>query len=109
MPSAAFCSFDGSGLNSVNHASFPFMAAFPTARTLLISVGYFAGLIGDAHSGPAVAEPLLELPKLTVTDVRRLPPPEPWRYAQIPGFEILSAASDRETQKLLRDFQLFNE
>ena len=57
---------------------------------------------------PLASEPALELPKITVTDHRPLPPPESWRYAKIPGIEILSGASDRETQKLLRDFQLFN-
>jgi len=53
--------------------------------------------------------PALELPKITVTDQRPLPPPESWRYARIPGVEILSAATDRGTQKLLRDFQLFKD
>jgi hypothetical protein len=58
---------------------------------------------------PMATEPLLELPKFIVTDERPLPPPEAWRYARIPGLEILSGVSDRETQKLLRDFQLFDE
>ena len=58
---------------------------------------------------PAALEPPVALPAYTVTDSRGLPPPEAWRYAQIPGFEVLSNASDRETGKLLRDFQLFNQ
>jgi len=58
---------------------------------------------------PVATEPPLELPKITVVDQRPLPPPESWRYAQVPGIEILSGASDRETQKLLRDFQLFRD
>lgn len=50
---------------------------------------------------------IVELPKVVVTDSRDLPPPESWRYATIPGFEILTNASERETQQLLREFQLF--
>ena len=38
----------------------------------------------------AVAEqPIIELPKFEVTDSRVLPAPEKWRYAAIPGFEVL--------------------
>jgi hypothetical protein len=51
--------------------------------------------------------PIVELPKFVVTDSRELPKPEAWRYAQIPGFEILSNASDRATKDLIRDFTLF--
>ncbi|MDB6165929.1 MAG: hypothetical protein JWQ83_1069, partial [Lacunisphaera sp.] len=64
--------------------------------------------IERAAAQPAPTPPPLELPKFVVTDERPLPPPETWRYAQAPGMEILSGASDGETQKLLRDFQLFN-
>lgn len=49
------------------------------------------------------------LPAFDVTADRALPPPEVWRYAEIPGFEILSSGTDRETQRLLREFQLFNQ
>ena len=59
--------------------------------------------------GPTTDTPPLVLPKFTVNDLRELLPPESWRYARVPGLEILSQASDRETQKLLRDFQIFNE
>jgi hypothetical protein len=79
------------------------------ARLLFLCGWLSAALITELHAGPVTTEPLLELPKMTVTELRSLPPPEAWRYAQVPGLEILSAASDRETQKLLRDFQLFNE
>jgi hypothetical protein len=51
----------------------------------------------------------ISLPVFTVTDSRELPPPEAWRHVKIPNFEILSNASDRETQRLLRSFQQFNE
>ncbi len=59
---------------------------------------------------PSVPEgPIIELPKFVVTDSRELPPPEAWRYATIPGFEILSNASDKATQRLLRDFDMFRQ
>ena len=109
LPSVAFSFVAVPALNPDNHAILPTMSAIPVVRVLFLSGFFFAVLIGELHSGPAVTEPLVELPKLTVTDVRRLPPPEPWRYAQVPGLEIISAVSDRETQKLLRDFQLFTE
>jgi len=76
-------------------------------RFALLAVVLAGAPLLGAAAEPAPAGPPLELAKITVTDHRELPPPEAWRYARIPGFEILSAAPDRETQKLLRDFQLF--
>ena len=57
----------------------------------------------------AAAGPVVELPKFVVTDSRELPPPESWRYATMPGFEILSNASDKATQRLQRDFDMFRQ
>ena len=54
----------------------------------------------------ALAEPIIELPKFEVTDSRLLPPPEAWRYASIPGFEILSSISARATTRFVKDFLL---
>src|SRR3954465_9237153 len=53
------------------------------------------------------AGPVVELPAFVVSDTRALPPPESWRYATIPGFEILSNSSDRTTQRLINDFEMF--
>ncbi len=53
--------------------------------------------------------PIIELPKFIVSDTRELPPPESWRYGNIAGFEVLSNASDRATQRLLRDFDMFRQ
>ena len=56
---------------------------------------------------PAVAEqPIIELPKFEVTDSRVLPAPEKWRYAAIPGFEVLSSSSVRATTRFVKDFFL---
>src|SRR5688500_7709708 len=62
-----------------------------------------------AQETPAANERVIELPKFVVTDSRELPQPESWRYATIPGFEILTNASDRATQRLLRDFGMFRQ
>jgi hypothetical protein len=63
----------------------------------------------SAESAAAAAERPIELPKFVVTDSRELPPPESWRYATMPGFEILSNAPDKATQRLIRDFSMFRQ
>ena len=76
---------------------------------ILVAVALFAVTgRGAVAVGTENSEPLL-LPTYTVTDSRELPVPEAWRHASMPGFEILSNASDRRTADLLRDFQLFNQ
>lgn len=86
--------------------------------TLLSGRGRCGGLIVAAMSlvGSGLTQlradlttvgPVVELPKFVVTDSRELPPPESWRYGTIPGFEILSNASDKQTQRLISDFELF--
>lgn len=62
-----------------------------------------------ATSSVPVTGPVIELPKFEVTDSRLLPPIESWRYAEIPGFEILSQVSERETKRFVRDFLLLQE
>lgn len=61
----------------------------------------------QAEDNPA--DPIIELPRFVVTETRELPRPESWRYAQIPGFEILTNASNRTTQRLINDFELFKQ
>jgi hypothetical protein len=68
-----------------------------------------SGMAVYAQETPATNERVIELPKFVVTDSRELPQPESWRYATIPGFEILTNASDRATQRLLRDFGMFRQ
>lgn len=59
---------------------------------------------------PEVANAIVyELPKYTVTNPLELPAPEAWRYARIPGFEVLSNASDGATQRFLKDFQVMQQ
>src|SRR5688572_16204031 len=63
----------------------------------------------DAQEQPSPSDPVVELPRFIVTDSRELPQPESWRYATVPGFEILTNASDRATQRMLRDFGMFRQ
>jgi hypothetical protein len=81
----------------------PFRHCF--RRAVFLTFGAFAGV---ALAQEKSADPIVELPKVVVTDSRELPPPESWRYAEIPGFEILSNASDKATQSLIRDFRGFS-
>lgn len=49
----------------------------------------------------------MKLPAFTVTDTRILPHPESWRYASVPGFEVLSTAGKSETEDTIDDFLRF--
>jgi hypothetical protein len=72
------------------------------------SLAFFLSVTGTAAAEEVLSAPVIELPRIVVTDSRELPPLEAWRYAEIPGFEILTNAPDGQTQKLLREFQLFS-
>ncbi len=52
---------------------------------------------------------VVELPKFVVTETMILPPPESWNYAAIPGYEVLSSLSGRETRRFVNDFQLLQQ
>ncbi len=82
------------------------MNPFPP-RLLLLGLLLAGGLPLRAQpTVPAASEPPVELPKFEVTDSRVLPQPEKWRYAAIPGFEVLSSISARETTRFVKDFLL---
>jgi hypothetical protein len=82
----------------------PIMALFGFGLVPMKALG-----AGTSEDKKAAAEPAIELPKVVVTDSRDLPPPESWRYATIPGFEILSNASDKATLNLIKDFEEFQQ
>jgi hypothetical protein len=66
-----------------------------------------ASAAAAAESGATKpAGEVIELPKFEVTDSRLLPQPEAWHYARIPGFEILSNASQGATKRFVGDFLL---
>jgi hypothetical protein len=50
------------------------------------------------------ADSIVELPKFVVTDSRELPPPESWQFASVPGLEVLSTISQRNTRRFVQDF-----
>src|SRR5688500_19578817 len=75
---------------------------------LIALIPFVLGPALDAQEAPPPTD-VVELPKFVVTDSRELPQPEAWRYAVVPGFEILTNASDRATQRMLRDFGMFRQ
>jgi hypothetical protein len=77
---------------------------------LAIASGLFAfvPLRAADESGAADAS-VVELPKVEVYGTRDLPKPESWRYAQFGVFEVLSNASDKGSQALLKDFRVFQQ
>ncbi|ATC64978.1 hypothetical protein CMV30_13945 [Nibricoccus aquaticus] len=77
-----------------------------TALFVVITSFLLPAAFGQAAK-PTASAPLVELPTLQVTDTRELPAPDKWRYTEILGFEVISDASDRETQRLIRDFEIF--
>ncbi|HUR58672.1 MAG TPA: hypothetical protein VM029_13250, partial [Opitutaceae bacterium] len=73
-------------------------------------LGLAALLAGaSAAEGDAAVGPIIELPKFEVVDSRLLPLPEKWHYTELPGFELLSNISERETKRFARDFLLLQE
>ena len=59
---------------------------------------------------PVISETeAIQLPKYEVTTDRVLPPIEEWNYVSIPGFEILSNASEHDTKNFVRDFYLLRQ
>lgn len=86
------------------------MTSTPLIRLFRLSIlvgGWLGGIAAWGASGDVAAvkdEAPVELPKFEVTDSRILPPMEKWRYTSIPGFEVLSSVSARETTRFVKDF-----
>lgn len=76
------------------------------AAGLLAAAGILPAIVAQETPPP---EPVLELPKLTVKDQAPLPELEAWKFTRVGGFEVLSNASTRSTQRLLADFNLFQQ
>ncbi|HWA28430.1 MAG TPA: hypothetical protein VG734_22465 [Lacunisphaera sp.] len=81
----------------------------PTIRLLPVVLAGLLSLPLQAQTPavPATEGKTVELPKMTVTDSASLPQLESWRYGRITGFEVLSNASEKDTKKLLADFEKF--
>lgn len=82
---------------------------------LVRTLGVAAVLVGCSSAANAAEAPVpadatvYELPHYTVTNSLVLPEPESWRYATLPGYEVLSSASEAETQRFLREFQTLQQ
>jgi hypothetical protein len=69
-------------------------------------------MIASLLPAAAIAESpseVIDLPTITVEERPVLPERETWQHANIPGFEILSNASDGATRRIVRDFQRFHQ
>ncbi len=86
------------------------MTSHPFTRLLAVALcGGMASLALAAELPEVANSTVYELPKFTVTNPLELPAPEAWRYTRIPGFEVLSNASDGATQRFLREFQVMQQ
>jgi hypothetical protein len=85
----------------------PRTAARFALTTLLFSLSLAPQISAADAVPPPPSSDVVELPTLSVTDTRELPQPEKWRYTRIGNFEAISSASDRESRRLLRDFEMF--
>lgn len=73
----------------------------------IISFAIAATLVPGFAAETTATGPIVELPKFVVTGKPVPTEAEAWRYAAIPGIEVLSNAPDRETQRILSNFQQF--
>ncbi len=87
-----------------------FIMTFPDKRILTaVALAFIITLTTSrAYSADTPAD-IVELPKFEVTADRILPPLEKWRYVSIPGYEIISNASERTTANFVRDFFLLQQ
>src|SRR4051812_45606569 len=96
-----------------NNSSMHTRRFFASLRMTGLALGsaLASGLAAAAESGVTISNPerIIELPKFEVKDSRLLPQPEKWHYAEVPGFEILSNISARETKRFVADFLLLQE
>ncbi len=76
---------------------------------LIFRLAVFAALASCLRAAEDASRPVVELPKFVVNDSRILPKPESWRYGTLPGIEVLSNVSDRQTQRILTTFQRFRQ
>ena len=83
----------------------------PAPRLTVAAASCFLGVLALLRAAEPVPAPgeIVELPKFEVVDSRVLPQPEKWRYAEIPGFEVLANISERETKRFVNDFLLLQE
>lgn len=83
----------------------------PTLRffgALTLFVSAFPLFAADAPL-PVPESDLIVLPKYEITTERAVPPMKKWKYVSIPGYEILSDASDTNTKRFIEDFHLLRQ
>jgi hypothetical protein len=84
-----------------------------------VIVGASSGYAQETVPVPAT-EPVVDMPQYVVQETRVLPPPKSWRYVRVPaqeltrgekvvvvpGFEVLSNVSEKNTRLFVRELQL---
>ncbi len=93
----------------MNSAHSPWLSLILCAAVL-----WPASTVANAAASPLVDSVptvggTVELPEFVVEDTLILPLPETWRYAEIPGFEILSTVSARETRRFVQNLLLLQQ
>jgi len=86
-------------MNPVGKCSFGVLTKIVFVFSLTTSV---------AINAQKVEGPLVTLPAFHVVDTRILPALEDWKYAQVPGFEVLSSASNSTSRDVVHDFSRFH-
>lgn len=72
---------------------------------VLLNSPLLADSPNSKDQNPTVGPEVTELPQLVVEGSRVFPAPQAWSYSEIPGFEVLSNASERNTKRFLERFQ----
>ena len=78
------------------------------SRILLPAALVLGRIFAQSDTTPAEG-PVFELPKLTVNEPADRPAPEQWQYTRSGHFEVIACGSERETRRLLADFQKFQQ
>lgn len=76
-----------------------------STRWVIAILGFTAPLLASVEA-PVNDKPV-ELPEFNVVGERELAPPEPWYYARVEGFEVLSSASESRTREMVTELQRY--
>jgi hypothetical protein len=91
------------------------MSSYPNSSALvrrgcLLALALAAGLRASIGTDPgSPASPIIHLPQYTVKGAPVLPDKEAWRYLSIPGYEIISQATDARSAELAASLLRFQQ
>lgn len=80
---------------------------------LVLSLAIYCGGRSLAQANQPLPPPpdrdVLVLPKYEIPAERIVPPMKKWKYVSVPGYEILSDTSERNTRRFVEDFHRFRQ